>query len=82
MLGLDRAKICHVGARRKATFAETAASMTGCPCGERFDSHDQAGSYVHRQYIYVARMVRAMKLLIEHLVRAASLERLASDEQD
>jgi hypothetical protein len=29
-------------------------SMMGCPCGERFDSHDPAGSYVHRGHIYAA----------------------------
>jgi hypothetical protein len=23
-----------------------------CPCGERFDSHDPTGSYVHREHIY------------------------------
>lgn len=27
-------------------------TMMRCPCGERFDSHDAAGSYVHRQHIY------------------------------
>jgi hypothetical protein len=25
-----------------------------CPCGERFDSHDPSGSYLHRQHIYEA----------------------------
>jgi len=29
-------------------------TMMRCPCGERFDSHDPAGSYVHRQHIYEA----------------------------
>jgi hypothetical protein len=29
-------------------------SMMGCPCGVRFDSHDPAGSYVHRGHIYAA----------------------------
>jgi hypothetical protein len=29
-------------------------SMMGCPCGESFDSHDPAGSYVHRGHIYAA----------------------------
>jgi hypothetical protein len=29
-------------------------SWMGCPCGERFDSHDPAGSYVHREHIYAA----------------------------
>jgi hypothetical protein len=33
-------------------------SMMGCPCGERFDSHDPAGSYVHRGHIYAPQMVR------------------------
>jgi hypothetical protein len=27
-------------------------SMMRCPCGETFDSHDPAGSYVHRRHIY------------------------------
>ena len=27
-------------------------SMMTCPCGERFDSHDPAGSYEHRRHIY------------------------------
>ncbi len=30
------------------------ASMMGCPCGARFDSHDPTGSYVHRGHIYEA----------------------------
>jgi hypothetical protein len=34
------------------------SSMMGCPCGARFDSHDSAGSYVHRQYIYAAETAR------------------------
>jgi hypothetical protein len=29
-------------------------TMMRCPCGDRFDSHDPAGSYVHRQHIYEA----------------------------
>jgi hypothetical protein len=29
-------------------------TMMRCPCGEGFDSHDPAGSYVHRQHIYEA----------------------------
>ena len=32
-------------------------TMMGCPCGERFDSHDPAGSYVHRRHIYEAQSV-------------------------
>jgi hypothetical protein len=28
------------------------SSMMRCPCGARFDSHDPAGSYVHRVHIY------------------------------
>src|ERR1700737_1675029 len=27
-------------------------SLMTCPCGERFDSHDPEGSYVHRGHIY------------------------------
>jgi hypothetical protein len=34
-------------------------TMMGCPCGVRFDSHDPAGSYVHRQHIYAAEAARA-----------------------
>jgi hypothetical protein len=30
-------------------------SWMGCPCGERFDCHDPAGSYVHRGHIYAAK---------------------------
>jgi hypothetical protein len=30
------------------------SSMMRCPCGERFDSHDPKGSYVHRGHIYTA----------------------------
>lgn len=29
-------------------------SMMRCPCGELFDSHDLAGSYVHGVHIYAA----------------------------
>jgi hypothetical protein len=32
--------------------------MMRCPCGERFDSHDPAGSYVHRGHIYAAQSRR------------------------
>jgi hypothetical protein len=28
------------------------SSMMRCPCGSTFDSHDPAGSYVHRGHIY------------------------------
>jgi hypothetical protein len=34
------------------------SSTMGCPCGERFDSHDPAGSYVHRSHIYAAQAAR------------------------
>jgi hypothetical protein len=27
-------------------------TMMRCPCGERFDSHDPAGSLPHRRHIY------------------------------
>jgi hypothetical protein len=36
-------------------------SWMGCPCGERFDSHDPAGSYVHRRHIYTAQAVDGMR---------------------
>jgi hypothetical protein len=29
-------------------------SMMRCSCGEQFDSHDPAGSYIHRKHIYEA----------------------------
>jgi hypothetical protein len=29
-------------------------SIMRCTCGERFDSHDPAGSLVHRQHIYAS----------------------------
>jgi len=38
------------------------SSLMRCPCGERFDSHDPAGSYVHRGHIYAAQAARARKL--------------------
>jgi hypothetical protein len=34
-------------------------TMMGCPCGVRFDSHDPARSYVHRQHICAAEAARA-----------------------
>ena len=33
-------------------------SMMTCPCGQRFDSHDPAGSYDHRRHIYAAQSDR------------------------
>jgi len=30
------------------------SSMMICPCSARFDSHDPAGSYVHREHINAA----------------------------
>jgi hypothetical protein len=30
-----------------------------CACGETFDSHDPAGSYVHRGHIYATQMAEA-----------------------
>jgi hypothetical protein len=36
-------------------------SWMGCPCGERFDSHDPAGSYVHREHIYAAQAVDGIR---------------------
>jgi hypothetical protein len=38
--------------------SQTPTTMMGCPCGARFDSHDPAGSYAHRQHIYAAETVR------------------------
>jgi hypothetical protein len=48
-------------------------STMGCPCGERFESHDPAGGYVHRQHIYAARMVSvdARIFQIFHNIRCA-----------
>jgi hypothetical protein len=37
------------------------SSWMGCPCGERFDSHDPAGSYVHREHIYAAQTVDGIR---------------------
>jgi hypothetical protein len=34
--------------------SQISTTMMGCPCGARFDSHDPAGSYVHRGHIYAA----------------------------
>jgi hypothetical protein len=36
-------------------------TMMRCPCGERFDSHDPAGSYVHRQHIYERQAVGGIR---------------------
>jgi hypothetical protein len=36
-------------------------TMMRCPCGERFDSHDPAGSYVHRQHIYARQAVDGIR---------------------
>jgi hypothetical protein len=41
-------------ARGEKPPSQIPSSMMGCPCGERFDSHDPAGSYVHRGHIYAA----------------------------
>jgi hypothetical protein len=38
--------------------SQTPTSMMGCPCGARFDSHDPAGSCVHRGHIYAAEATR------------------------
>jgi lipoprotein-anchoring transpeptidase ErfK/SrfK len=32
-------------------------SMMTCPCGQRFDSHDPSGNYVHREHIYATHAV-------------------------
>jgi hypothetical protein len=34
--------------------AQMPNSIMPCPCGTTFDSHDPAGSYVHRGHIYAA----------------------------
>ena len=33
-------------------------TMMTCPCGERFDSHDPEGSFVHRGHIYAEQKIR------------------------
>lgn len=33
-------------------------SMMRCPCGDMFDSHDLAGSYIHRGHIYAVQAAR------------------------
>jgi hypothetical protein len=39
-------------ARGEKLSSQKPSTMMGCPCGARFDSHDPAGSYVHRGHIY------------------------------
>ena len=38
--------------RREKLPSQKSNSMMRCPCGEMFDSHDPAGSYIHRTHIY------------------------------
>jgi hypothetical protein len=38
--------------RREKLPSQKPNTMMRCPCGETFDSHDPAGSYVHRAHIY------------------------------
>jgi hypothetical protein len=39
-------------ARGERLPSQIPSSMMRCPCGERFDSHDPEGNYVHRGHIY------------------------------
>jgi hypothetical protein len=36
---------------RREDAEPDASSLTRCVCGETFDSHDPAGSYIHRAHI-------------------------------
>jgi hypothetical protein len=38
--------------RRELLSSQKSNTMMRCPCGETFDSHDPASSYVHRAHIY------------------------------
>jgi hypothetical protein len=41
-------------ARGEKMPSQKPSSLMRCPCGEKFDSHDPARSYVHRGHIYAA----------------------------
>jgi hypothetical protein len=45
-------------ARGEKLPSQKPSTMMGCPCGARFDSHDPAGSYVHRGHIYAKQATR------------------------
>jgi hypothetical protein len=45
----------------RAVDTPNAKTVGTCPCGERFDSHDPAGSYVHREHIYAAQTVDGIR---------------------
>jgi hypothetical protein len=36
---------------RGELLSQKPSSWMGCPCGDRFDSHDPADGYVHREHI-------------------------------
>jgi len=38
--------------RREKLPSQKSNTLMRCPCGVIFDSHDPAGSYVHRAHIY------------------------------
>jgi hypothetical protein len=48
------AKKYAMWARGELMPSQRPNSMMTCPCGQRFDSHDPAGSYEHRSHIYAA----------------------------
>jgi hypothetical protein len=50
---LDRTALKYaMWERREKMLSQKPNTMMRCPCGETFDSHDPAGSYVHRSHIY------------------------------
>jgi hypothetical protein len=50
----SRARNRAMRARGEKLPSQMPNSWTGCPCGDRFDSHDPASSYVHSPHIYAA----------------------------
>jgi hypothetical protein len=46
------ARKCAMWERGEVLPSRKLNTMMRCPCGETFDSHDPAGSYLHRSHIY------------------------------
>ena len=51
---MDATEICSTGARREDAVAIAGVRGALSLCGERFDGHDTAVSYVHRAHVNVA----------------------------
>jgi hypothetical protein len=48
------ARVYEMRERGELLPSQKPSTMMRCPCGERFDSHDPAGSLAHRRHIYAA----------------------------